>query len=102
MKVRILRSAIEDLAEGRIFYERQEQGIGDYFLDSLFADIDSLAIYSCIHEIKFGFYRQLSKRFPYSIYYKIIGDEAVVFHVLDCRRDPNWIHKTLSEGLPPG
>jgi len=36
MKIRILRPALEDLAEGRLFYEAQPQGVGDYFLDSLF------------------------------------------------------------------
>lgn len=40
MKVQVLRSAIEDLAAGRKFYDRQEAGVGDYFFDSLFAEID--------------------------------------------------------------
>lgn len=97
MKIKILRPALEDLADGRRFYEHQGEGIGDYFLDSLFADIDSLAVYAGIHETKFGFHRLLSKRFPYSIYYKVIDGGAVVFHVLDCRRDPSWIYKKLSE-----
>ncbi|WP_300486483.1 hypothetical protein [Methylobacter sp.] len=43
MKVQVLRSAIEDLAAGRKFYDRQETGVGDYFFDSLFAEIDSPA-----------------------------------------------------------
>ena len=38
MRVRISRSASEDLLNGHRFYERQQQGIGDYFLDSLYAD----------------------------------------------------------------
>jgi hypothetical protein len=29
MKLRLLRSAIEDLAEGRSFYDLQQPGIGD-------------------------------------------------------------------------
>ncbi len=44
MKVRILTSARNDLADGRDFYERQAESVGDYFLDSLFSDIDSLAL----------------------------------------------------------
>jgi hypothetical protein len=32
MKVRVLRSAIEDLGRARKFYDYQEAGIGDYFL----------------------------------------------------------------------
>jgi hypothetical protein len=42
MRLRILDSALEDLDRGRIFYERQGEGLGAYFLDSLFAEIDSL------------------------------------------------------------
>jgi hypothetical protein len=31
----ILRSAIEDLARGRDFYDQQGEGLGDYFEESL-------------------------------------------------------------------
>jgi hypothetical protein len=41
MKIAILPSARDDLAEGFRFYDRQQQGLGDYFLDSLLSDIDS-------------------------------------------------------------
>ena len=95
MKVRLLRSALEDLATGRSFYDRQQMGIGDYFFDSVFSEIDSLAVYGGIHRVDFGFYRLLAKRFPYAIYYRITGGEAVVFRVLDCRRDPQWIRDAL-------
>jgi hypothetical protein len=43
MKVRVLRPALNDLAAGRRFYDRQQEGVGDYFFDSVFADIDSLS-----------------------------------------------------------
>ena len=36
MKLRLLRSAIEDLADGQSFYDLQQPGIGDLFFDSLF------------------------------------------------------------------
>lgn len=42
MKVRILDEAQEDLVDGFRFYEGQSPGLGGYFLDSLFSDIDSL------------------------------------------------------------
>jgi plasmid stabilization system protein ParE len=95
MKVQVLRSAMEDLAAGRKFYDRQETGVGDYFFDSLFAEIDSLALYAGIHSVHFGFHRLLAKRFPYAIYYKISDGKAIVFRVLDCRRDPNRLRKDL-------
>ncbi len=44
MRIVILLSAIEDIARGRDFYERQGEGLGDYFEESLTADIDSLTL----------------------------------------------------------
>ncbi|TAK62942.1 MAG: type II toxin-antitoxin system RelE/ParE family toxin [Methylobacter sp.] len=88
---------MEDLAAGRKFYDRQEAGVGDYFFDSLFAEIDSLALYGGIHSIHFGFHRLLAKHFPYAIYYKIIDNKATVFRVLDCRHNPNRLRKVFEE-----
>ena len=86
MKIKILPSALADLDRGRQFYARQEKSLGDYFLDALFSDIDSLVLYAGIHLKVFGFHRLLAKRFPYAVYYKVDGDVSVVFRVLDCRR----------------
>ena len=98
MKIRILPSAIEDLEDGTDFYESQAPGLGDYFQDCLFSDIDSLVLYAGIHRIVFGFYRLLSKRFPYAIYYRLDGGEVVVvYRVLDCRRDPARIRRSLGQ-----
>ena len=88
MKVRILTSALNDLASGRAFYEQQGEALGDYFFDSVFADIDSLALYGGIHRRVFGYHRLLARRFPYAIYYKIESEQVVVYRVLDCRQNP--------------
>lgn len=96
MRVRILNSAFEDLINGREFYEKQSEGIGDYFFDSVFADIDSLSLFGGIHRKVSGFNRLLTHRFPYAIYYKVDADKSViVYRVLDCRRDPAWIRRAL-------
>ena len=96
MRLRITRAAEQDLLDGFAFYERQQPGIGAYFLDSLTADIDSLALYAGIHvKLPERFHRALAKRFPFAIYYEINGDEATVAAVLDCRRDPASITRRL-------
>ena len=64
MRLRILPSALGGLDQGRAFYAEHGQELGDYFLDSLFADIDSLALYAGIHIQVWGFHRMLSRRFP--------------------------------------
>lgn len=95
MTIRILTSAIGDLQAGKDFYDRQEAGVGDYFLDCLFSDTDSLAFNGGIHRKVFGYHRLLSKRFPYAIYYRVDGDVVVICRVLDCRRDPQRTRKLL-------
>ena len=97
MKIRILDSATQDLIEGFRFYEKQESGLGNYFIDSLFSDIDSLQVYAGIHSIHFGYHRMLSKRFPFAIYYKITEHEVSVYAVLDCRRNPAWTRERLDK-----
>ena len=55
----VLKEAIEDLENGRRFYEQKEIGIGDYFWDSLIADIESPLLFAGIHRKVYGFYRML-------------------------------------------
>jgi len=99
MKIKILSSALDDLSGGRSFYEKQGEGLGEYFFDSLFSDIDSLTLYGGIHPKFFGYHRMLSKRFPYAIYYKLEEESVVVvWRVLDLRRDPTKIRQTLKSG----
>ena len=54
MRVQILDEAQRDLVEGDRFYEGQGEGLGDYVLDSLFSDIDSLPLSAGIHPVYFG------------------------------------------------
>jgi len=95
MRVQILEEATADLADGFQFYERQAEGLGEYFLDSLWSDILSLRIYGGVHDAHYGYLRLLAKRFPFAVYYRIENNTARVRAVLDCRRDPNWISARL-------
>ncbi|NOT84374.1 MAG: type II toxin-antitoxin system RelE/ParE family toxin [Methylococcaceae bacterium] len=93
--IQILVDAGNDLEEGRAFYDQQGESIGDYFWDSLLSDIESLIIFGGIHSKKLGFYRMLSKRFPYAIYYDLNGVTVSVVAILPMRRDPVWITKKM-------
>ena len=96
MRLRIARAAEDDLINGFRFYERQQSGLGEYFLDSLSADIDALILFAGIHPKPFGrFHRTLAKRFPFAIYYDLDEDTATVVAVLDCRQDPGAIQKRM-------
>jgi plasmid stabilization system protein ParE len=95
MRVQILSVAEDDLEEAYRFYESQADGLGTYFLDTLYSDIDSLGYFAGIHHVVFGYHRLFSKRFPFAVYYRVDDDVALVFAVLDCRRNPSWIRKKL-------
>ncbi|MBU0714337.1 MAG: type II toxin-antitoxin system RelE/ParE family toxin [Verrucomicrobia bacterium] len=96
MRIEILGGVQQDLIDGFRFYENQAVGLGDYFLDSLFSDIDSLHLYAGVHVLQFGYYRLLSKRFPFAIYYRVKAETIFVHAALDCRRDPARIQKRLT------
>ena len=98
MKVRTLAAALRDLARGHRFYERQREGLGRYFVGSLVADIDALAVHGGVHRQVFGYHRALSRRFPYAIYYRVEGGEVIVLRVLDCRQDPGKTARALRPG----
>ena len=89
MKIELLTAAFKDLKRGRSFYEEQQEGLGRYFFDSLFSDIESLQLYAGIHPVVYGYHRLLSKRFPYAIYYRMKASETVlIYRILDCRQSP--------------
>jgi len=90
-----LKEAVADLAEGKIFYEQREVGVGDYFWDSLIVDIESLTLFAGIHARHYELYRMLAKRFPYAVYYDIKDELAYIVAILPLRRDPAWIEKKM-------
>jgi hypothetical protein len=97
VRIQILDQARDDLLEGFNFYETQETGLGSYFLSNLNADIESLLLYRGLHEKAHDYYfRFLSRRFPFAIYYTF--DEQIIYihAVLDCRRDPAWTRERLT------
>lgn len=95
MRVEVLHEAELDLLDGYRFYQNQSDGLGDYFLDSLLADLESLRIYAGVHSQRFGYHRMLSKRFPFAIYYLVENRAARVYAVVDCRRDTTWTQDRL-------
>lgn len=97
MKIEILSLAVRDLDAGRRFYQAHETGLGDYFLDSLFSDIDALLLHAGTHQQFFGYYRALSKRFPYAVYYRIRDEVIEVWRVLDSRQRPASIVMALKK-----
>ncbi len=98
MTISIQPSAIADLRKGFRFYEKQGLGLGSYFPDSLSSDIDSLRLYAGTHPVHFGkYFRLLSGRFPFAVYYEFDGETVLVRAVLDLRSDPTGIARRFKD-----
>ena len=98
MRIRTIDDADQDLISGFQFYEKQDKGLGGYFLDTLSSDIDSLQLYFGIHQVFYHkYHRLLSSRFPFAVYYTVQDDIILIHAVLDCRRDPSSIRKRLNK-----
>lgn len=96
-EVLVLDDAVRDLEAGKEFYDRSEFGVGDYFTDSVVADIESLALLHGIHSIHLGFHRMLASHFPFGIYYADAPHQTRVVAVLDLRRDPSWLREEIEK-----
>lgn len=93
----VLAEAASDIERGIDFYEAIEEGVGLYFRDSIIADIRRLGLYFGEHRLHLGFYRALSSKFPYAIYYQDHKTARQVVAVLDLRRSPKWLQNELSD-----
>ena len=96
IRIYITSDALEDLNAGYLFYEAQENGLGEYFSDSLKSDIEGLKVTGGVHRLAFRNYRRaLSRIFPYAIYYSMEGQIVTIWAIIDCRRHPEWISEHL-------
>lgn len=93
--IKLSHTAVGGLNRGYLYYERKEVGLGDYFKNTLLAEIEGLTVTAGIHRMVRGHHRMISRVFPYATYYKFIDNTADVRAVIDCRRDPDWIDKQL-------
>ena len=83
---------------GICFTRRKEAGLGDYFAACLRADVEDLKISAGIHRVVYqDYHRLLSKVFPHGIFYTVEKKCAVVWAVVDLRKDPAWIREKLME-----
>ncbi len=96
MKVKIFAAARNDLIKAFHFYEAKRTDLGNYFLSTIYSEIETLQVLAGVHSKPYGnFHRLLSKKFPFAIYYTVNHDIAIVHAVVDCRRNPDWTHLHL-------
>ncbi|WP_204102853.1 MULTISPECIES: type II toxin-antitoxin system RelE/ParE family toxin [Spirulina sp. CCY15215] len=82
----------EELNEAYHWYESQKQGLGDDFLDCVDEILDRICLMPESYAVVYRDVRRATvKRFPYTIYYRIISSRVIVTAIFHGRRDPkSW------------
>ena len=89
MMVRYTDRSRDDIHLAFAWYERQRRGLGFEFLDCVEVSIKSIQGFPEMFKMVYGNFRRcLVRRFPFSIFYSIEGNEIVIHSVFDNRRDP--------------
>ena len=83
-------SATADIAEAYDWYESQRDGLGEEFLAALTATQARLLEYPESHPVLHRDTRRalLPRRFPYGLYYRIVGDIMAVVACMHASRNP--------------
>ena len=86
--VRLTALAEFDLIEAQDFYAPAGDWVLDHFISSISSALDDLAELAGIHPLRYGHHRMGVPHFPFSIYYDIEGEDAIVKAILDDRFGP--------------
>jgi hypothetical protein len=98
-QITFLPQVSNDLVEGSNYYETLSPGRGAARFEADFRQaIQQVKAGVVTHAVAFGsFHRVLLRRFPYTIYYRLVDDRAVIAALLYARFDPGRIESILSE-----
>ena len=79
-----------DIAEAYAWYEGRRTGLGEEFLSSVDACLESIRrrpeMYPVVHE---GYRRSLVRRFPYAVLYEQTEATVAIYAVFHTSRDPD-------------
>mgnify|MGYP001591519722 CR=1 FL=1 len=77
-----------------LYYEEQQTGLGDRFLDKMELRLNEVAKHPKLCAEKYNQFRQtLIKPFPYLIIFEIIENTIVVHKVIYAKRHPKKLYK---------
>jgi hypothetical protein len=96
LKYRFLRAAEIELEEAVAYYDEQELGLGDRFLDQVARAIDQIATNPLgWAKIEIDIRRCATGNFPFHIIYKIYSDEFLIIAIMHMRRKPLYWKKRI-------
>lgn len=96
-EIQVRRAAGLDIAKAQVWYESQRSGLGAQFRSEVSRVIDRLSesplIYQIVHR---DVRRAIVRRFPYLVWYRVVGEIVIVLACTYGGRDPEKIKARLS------
>jgi hypothetical protein len=91
-EVQIRRATELDVAETELWYESQRSGLGGEFHSEVSQIIDRLAETPFIYQIVYRDVRRaIVHRFPYLIWFRVLGQVVIVLACTHGRQDPGKV-----------
>ncbi len=89
MIVRYTDRSKDDLEMAFRWYEMQWRGLGFEFLDCVEIALENILSFHEMYQISYSHFRRcVIRRFPFSVFYTIEGNEIVIHSVFDNKQDP--------------
>ena len=90
--VQVRRAAELDVGEAQLWYEAQRSGLGAEFHSEVSQVIDRLSETPLIYQIVYRDVRRaVVRRFPYLIWYQVLGELVTVLACTPGRQDPRKV-----------
>jgi len=92
-KIVLLEEVLGDMKHSRDWYDEQEQGLGELFVERITECIEKIADNPKAYPVKYRILRaRLIQTFPYSVFYRVEKENEVhVYAVLHHRQNANRI-----------
>jgi toxin ParE1/3/4 len=89
--------AEKDITESYTWYNQEQEGLGDTFLEELEKSFDLIEMNPDLYQIRYKEVRMAKiNRFPICLHYTIEGNTVFIHAVLSTSRDPQiWKKRTL-------
>lgn len=91
--------AAEDISGARAWYEEQRAGLGEEFVDSLEHALDLVQrLPRSFPLVAPEVHRALLRRFPYAVYFRLLGSERIeIIACLHTRRSPHILRSRRND-----
>ena len=89
LRIDFRRAAKSEFEDAAVWYDKQRRGLGEEFILEIEQSLASAAAAPQRYPVVFGDIRRtVTRRFPFSVYFRVRSDTLVVIAVFHGRRNP--------------